>query len=466
MKLNNKGFTLLEVIIAMAIMTSVIFIGYQVINKTDILRRDQMLVSNIQNGTNNLKRYVTKELKESKSVYVKYGKKNIDLKDSESVNGLYKTIQSEINNKDDIEYKYIIKTKDKDINYIVQVTKDRNKKVYSIYRQEEKASFSLIEKQPLSDNMIPIKITEKDDLYDVQLNYIKDNTKVYSFDVYNSLLAYNDEDIDKPTDPEDPDTSNPGGVMEHNYLYYCSKMIEQEFKAAKNNSNPGFDKKLEEAILEEVNEFIELAKENPPADMYKVKSVLDDMNSDLQNFRNHNSNQITKIFNELNELEYYINAAQVTSEYLKEPKYELNNQNDAVKIHNYTQDVIVPELQAARDEVWNLVNQSYNLSSVYTKLHGEILAKDILNIQNKISWNIVDHFKSSEDIVNESKFIATDINNLIDQIIDQQVIIKDNVKDKFLSTERGDKALEHLDNAVKGLIRVKYMLSQTNYHQQ
>ncbi|WP_373600399.1 type II secretion system protein [Paraclostridium bifermentans] len=466
MKIKNRGFTLIEVIIAMAIMTSIIFIGYQVINKTDILRRDQILVSNIQNGTNNLKRYITKELKESKSVYVKYGEKKIDLKKSDDVNNLYKSIQNEINNRDDIEYKYIINTKDKEINYIVQVIKDRSKKVYSIYRQEQKASFSLIEKQPLSNNMIPLKITEKDSLYDVQLNYIKDNTKVYSFDVYNSLLAYNDEDINKPTDPEDPDTGNPGGEKGHNYLSYCSQRIDKAFKEVKQVFNLELDGKLYEEMRNEIDDFTELARENNPSDKLKIIDILKSIESNIDKLRDYNLDKIINVFNQLNELEYYTNAAQITTEYLQKQKYELNNQNDATKIHDHTQEEIVPELQGAIEEVWNLVNQSYNLSNVHKKLHSEILATDMLNLQKNINDNIVNHFNPNKDITNQSKDIANDINNLIDKIIEQQIIIKDTVKDEELSTDSGDKALEHLDNAVKELIRVKYMLSQTNYHQQ
>lgn len=459
MKIKNRGFTLIEVIIAMAIMTSIIFIGYQVINKTDILRRDQILVSNIQNGTNNLKRYITKELKESKSVYVKYGEKKIDLKKSDDVNNLYKSIQNEINNRDDIEYKYIINTKDKEINYIVQVIKDRSKKVYSIYRQEQKASFSLIEKQPLSNNMIPLKITEKDSLYDVQLNYIKDNTKVYSFDVYNSLLAYSDENINKPTDPENP-------VSGHNYLSYCMQKINYEYNYIIDNIfNDGFDKKLKDSIYNEVNKLDSLTDYNPPKDKDIVYKLFNTMGYKFSQFRTSPSEQLMRAFNELNRLEYYIKAGKLTAYYIKEDKYIINDKDE---IHNFVQHKVEPEISNGANSAYNI-----GLQDVYTTLH-DYLGGEFLQIKQNIN-SMRNNFNPNDDITKET---VHKINNLIDIIIEQQINIKDEMRlspngkskykgsGKFILSSDGDEALRYLDKAKEDLIKVKYMLGQTNYHRQ
>ena len=53
-KINNKGFTLLELIIAMSILTSVMFIGYNIFNKNSTLMHTQV---NINKGQSNMNDY-------------------------------------------------------------------------------------------------------------------------------------------------------------------------------------------------------------------------------------------------------------------------------------------------------------------------------------------------------------------------------------------------------------------------
>lgn len=459
MKLNNKGFTLLEVIISIAIMTSVIFIGYQVINKTDILRRDQILVSNMQNGTNNLKRYISKELSSSKEVVLKYEvNKGGDISHLEKRQEDYRYISNKINNiskNKEFAYEYIIHINDKDlIEYEIQVYKDKGKPLFSISRIDKNTKMNLVEGQPLSNDLIPMEINVKDrGMYDVELNYIKQKTKIYSFDVYDKL---NNDSIDKSTSSDETEE-----LVEYNYLYYCSQQINKEFIEAKNNLNTGFKKKLNEIILEKSNDLINLTKENPPNDTHKVKIILDKLILGVDDFKRYNSNQVTNIIDELNELEYYINASKITVYYLEQPKYQLNSQQKAIYIHNYTQSKIVPELQRARD-----YSYYFGLNNVYDTIHREFLASDILQIQNEINCGIVDNFNSEKDINSDSKKVASDINNLIDDIIDQQIIIKNTIRNRGSSNNYGNEALTYLDEAKSDLIKVKYMLDQTNYHQQ
>ena len=68
MEKGSRGFTLIEVIIALAIISIVSFIGYQVISKTNALSKDQLLTSDMQNGVNNLKRYMTINWKNIKHI--------------------------------------------------------------------------------------------------------------------------------------------------------------------------------------------------------------------------------------------------------------------------------------------------------------------------------------------------------------------------------------------------------------
>lgn len=469
MKLNNKGFTLLEVIIAMAIMTSVIFIGYQVINKTDTLRRDQILVSNIQNGTNNLKRYVTKELKESKSVYVKYSEKNIDLKDSDKVNNIYKTIQSEINNKGDIKYKYIIKTKDKDINYIVQVTKDRNKKVYSIYRQEEKASFSLIEKQPLSDDMIPLKITEKDDLYDVQLNYIKDNTKVYSFDVYNSLLAYNDEDIDKPTDPEGPDT---GGSSEaKGYFAYCIN------NSINNLSNLNIEDNNLKKGLNQLEELLnsDIRKDDLEDEIeYSYDAISRFYNNYYWKFNKDDYESINKA------LGYIYVASEVEDEINDNDNN--NNENVVDIVASIKHGLYGDDNEKFEDYYIVLTNRIYSYLFGYAN-NSEIIKMQKLSDEVKKKLNLFRDnttIKASEiynDIhglnpgLDKVKEICDESNSMIDNTINNIVYIKSTVRwDLFIEGNYNDVVYAQMDvvkiekDLMEKLVEVKSLVHDANYY--
>lgn len=469
MKLNNKGFTLIEVIIAMAIMTSIIFIGYQVINKTDNLRRDQMIVSNIQNGANNLKRYITKDVKESKSVYIKYVKENLDLKESEKVNNLYKVIQSEINNKDYIEYKYIINTKGKEVNYIVQVIKDenKNKKLYSIYREEEKVSFSLIEKQPLSDNMIPLKITEKDGLYDVQLNYIKDNTKVYSFDVYNSLLAYNDEDINKPTDPQVPDTGDHSKAKE--YFSYCIN------NSIKNLSNLNIEDSNFKKGLSQLEELLNL-------DIRK-----DDLEDKIEYSYNTISTFYDDYYWKLDKSDYEsINKAleyiYVASEIEDNINDSDNDDNVVNIIENIKHGLYGDDNEKFADCYIKLTNEIYSYlfyeGNVYEIAKAQKISNDLkynLNsfrncITNKASKIYVDIHGVNPNI-DKVKEVCDEANNMIDNTINSIVYIKSTVRwDLTIKGNYVDVVKAQMDvvkieeDLIDKLVEVKSLVYDDNYY--
>ena len=113
MEKGSRGFTLIEVIIALAIISIVSFIGYQVISKTNALSKDQLLTSDMQNGVNNLNRYMTKELSSAKEVDLFYSNKNVgSIKDIKSRKDDYDCIKKSINeitSNKKITYSYIIK---------------------------------------------------------------------------------------------------------------------------------------------------------------------------------------------------------------------------------------------------------------------------------------------------------------------------------------------------------------------
>ena len=70
-KINNKGFTLLELIIAMSILTSVMFIGYNIFNKNSTLMHTQININKGQSNMNDINEYLTKDLEQTTSIELK-----------------------------------------------------------------------------------------------------------------------------------------------------------------------------------------------------------------------------------------------------------------------------------------------------------------------------------------------------------------------------------------------------------
>lgn len=65
LKKNNKGFTLLELLIAI---TTVIFIGYKVIDKVTIDSKNQGNINRGRLTMNNINEYLTKDLEQTTSI--------------------------------------------------------------------------------------------------------------------------------------------------------------------------------------------------------------------------------------------------------------------------------------------------------------------------------------------------------------------------------------------------------------
>ena len=83
-KFNNKGFTLLEFIIAMGIFSVVVFVGYSVINGSNKTTSSQKYISKSQMSTNLINKYVTKDieiLEADKDIIYETNNVEIDLKE-------------------------------------------------------------------------------------------------------------------------------------------------------------------------------------------------------------------------------------------------------------------------------------------------------------------------------------------------------------------------------------------------
>lgn len=172
-KSNNRGFTLVELIIAIGIFSIVIFMGYKVINGTHKASATQMGISKEQQGANLLNKYLTQDLE---------GAKNIGYKNINPDGTLLQT-------RGEIEYGYeISKPNDVKITYTIKLS-DSGKGSYSIFRNDGKADIELITNQEFTaDNgNAPLAIVEKsENLYDIDVHY---NDNIYNFNVNSRIKS-------------------------------------------------------------------------------------------------------------------------------------------------------------------------------------------------------------------------------------------------------------------------------------
>lgn len=157
-KVNNKGFTILEVIIAIAILSVVVFVGYRVINGSNKSINSQQVTTNGQLGVNNINKYLTKDLE------------NSDI-------NKFKKIEYE--NEEAPGYEYHIGS------IIYKVSKNTEKKTYNITRINNSEEIQLISNQPISSDT-PLEITKDNtdkSIYHVKVDYKEKKSKIYEFSV-------------------------------------------------------------------------------------------------------------------------------------------------------------------------------------------------------------------------------------------------------------------------------------------
>lgn len=166
-KNNNKGFTLIELIIAMSILSIVLAIGYNIINKSGSIINLQQYITQNQSVANLVNTYISKDIEESKSVSEK-----------EKIN--------------DITYRYIITKVNKSIEYKIELGNKKGKKVYNLIRNDGNSSIEIISNQ-IRDGDEPFLIKLKSNgNYEVEISYSENNKpKEYLFDVSSRLSANN-----------------------------------------------------------------------------------------------------------------------------------------------------------------------------------------------------------------------------------------------------------------------------------
>lgn len=171
---DNRGFTLVEVIIAITIFTIIIGIGYTALNKMNLTTKEQQLTSTEQLNANLINKYLTKDLENCSK---------------------FNTIS---------ERKFIINEDTDQIEYEVRTYLNEGKEFYDLNRTQSGNTIEVITKQPKLSNR-PFFIEAKDiskGIYTVSMDSNKSASKKYEFDITSRLIASNsisDPDYDFET---------------------------------------------------------------------------------------------------------------------------------------------------------------------------------------------------------------------------------------------------------------------------
>lgn len=189
---NNKGFTLVELIIAISIMSMVIGLGYNIINKVNSATQDQNKVSENQLNANLINKYLTKDLESCKTFEGPEGT-NLGQK-----------------------YEFIINQGKNEVIYKVLTGKKGNQEIYNLTRSSNGSEIDLITNQ-VKVSEKPFFISKKvgyTDLYLVEFDSIKELSGKYQFEVASRVLVSSSEDKEIPVLSGTDDSDNPSEPIE------------------------------------------------------------------------------------------------------------------------------------------------------------------------------------------------------------------------------------------------------------
>lgn len=175
----NRGFTLIELIISMAILTIVIFISYSMINNINPMFGTQLNTTNHQVSINNLNKFLSRDIQYSINVEGPiFSKTRLD--------GSEYTLNN-IDKNDEVNYEYkITTTQNEEVTYLITIKNGK----YSIYRNYNGTSLDFIDNDKLSEDgnnlKAPLVIEQSSDnelLYYVNLQSMDKKNNEYSFKV-------------------------------------------------------------------------------------------------------------------------------------------------------------------------------------------------------------------------------------------------------------------------------------------
>lgn len=224
-KINNKGFTLLELIIAMSILTSVMFIGYNIFNKNSTLMHTQININKGQSNMNDINEYLTKDLEQTTSIELKIDgvvvadtKVNVEQKSTDKVlENAKQEIEDRLSKNNNFNYEYKLRLNDENKFSVYKVNiENKNKSIrYTLSLTDKNGvKVDFVNKELLKEGEVPFYIIG-DDPYKVIMGYSdkKNNFNLHEFEVASRIkqdLVVGEITPNPPTvTPEEPDDNPP-----------------------------------------------------------------------------------------------------------------------------------------------------------------------------------------------------------------------------------------------------------------
>lgn len=482
-KKNNKGFTLLELLISIFILTTVIFIGYRVINKSTIDIKNQSNINKGQLTVNDMNKYLTKDLERARNVSLSSNylmEQNTFTDDSTQENtitnnkklkeafGQYlEDTENDLSTDEKFIYSYNIDYKKDEnntekITYNVEIIKDKNNYKYSILREgtnEVLITFitnEILTEEVLSrDDKLPFTIG-LDSPYEVTLGYAGKNND--EFVEHQFVVASRLHDLDGggngSTGPgngggDGSTGSGSGGNGDgsigsgeaSDYLNYCLNKAQSYINKLGNND-----------ISNLINEIfkISLKEKYDSNDLDSMDNYADKLIENINNIRNNCDKQyLDNNQQNLNGAEYYLNV-------VKSILDNFNNQNNNID-RNHLNNIInivsqtlkykcltsypdgaknkIVALKAAIMEQKNISNNNSTPIGSQVDEQAKIIDNYELNFDNKIVSDRIDKMWSMLDLIvaktwqtdnidNDINELSQFINDTIDIIIEFEISLK------------------------------------------
>ena len=515
-KRNNKGFTLLELLISIFILTTVIFIGYRVINKSTIDIKNQGNINKGQLTVNDMNEYLTKDLERASSVVL--SSNYLDQINTFTADSTQKNKISNENLKDafinysrdnPFDYSYNINYKENNLGVIYEVNinkKDENNYSYTIKRTDKKDGFSItfindeiIKKDEIIDRssmnievQLPFEIS-LDSPYKVYLGYNSKNNEFveHQFTVSYRLYDISDDSeggttsngsgsggsndsIEKPNEDEESILNKPS----NDYLEYCLDKSYDAFELAiKELSNIENENTSISKVFSSLKQKIIEIKNTKEYDSENLKKFIEDLNKILEELQNILRSRINKdkepgkldkcnIY--LSEVIHYLKLGIETIKNMPDKELgQIDNNKLFEKVHNQLVNIattiggsIKPKLGEIRP---NGGQPFFNeISSIENKMN---------QIDNNIQNGIITKLRPALENITDSEIRDTRLkdaidytNNIIESIVDVQLQLQ--IIYEQWTEPRKEKIpdiVELLTEYNAKLIEVKGILEHANY---
>lgn len=522
-KKNNKGFTLLELLISIFILTTVIFIGYRVINKSTIDIKNQSNINKGQLTVNDMNKYLTKDLERARNVSLSSNylmEQNTFTDDSTQENtitnnkklkeafGQYlEDTENDLSTDEKFIYSYNIDYKKDEnntekITYNVKIIKDKNNYKYSILREgtnEVLITFitnEILTEEVLSrDDKLPFTIG-LDSPYEVTLGYAGKNND--EFVEHQFVVASRLHDLDGGEDGSTGSGSGGNGDGSigsgeaSDYLNYCLNKAQSYINKLGNND-----------ISNLINEIfkISLKEKYDSNDLDSMDNYADKLIENINNIRNNCDKQyLDNNQQNLNGAEYYLNV-------VKSILDNFNNQNNNID-RNHLNNIInivsqtlkykcltsypdgaknkIVALKAAIMEQKNISNNNSTPIGSQVDKQVKIIDNYELNFDNKIVSDRIDKMWSMLDLIvlktwqtdnidNDINELSQFINDTIDIIIEFEISLKtyiynnipicDNIPSDLINKINlcAEDVILKMNEANEILVSIKAQLNRVNY---